>query len=102
MATNQSNLEIGGAVVLIDRTRAYFLIQGVAADYRKSGVPSALLWSAIKYAKQKGCTEFDFAGSVVKSIATFMAGFGGTLRPYHRIYKYNNRVVQALHNLLSR
>jgi len=60
----------------------------VCASIYLGSVPY-LIYHAILTAQQK-CTTFDFEGSMLESLFDLFAGFGGTMKPYYRIYKAKN------------
>ena len=81
----------GGLYLLIDKNRAFMLSTGLKPAYRKYGVMAALIWTAIKEAAQF-VQIFDFAGSMVPSIARYLISFSPkqevSFRIYHSRYKF--------------
>lgn len=79
---------LSSSVILFDDHAGYYH-QG-ASERCKAPVAYASLWEAIKYAKQKGCQEFNFWGVVGEDekghpwygLSHFKRGFGGEERNY--------------------
>lgn len=79
---------MSSSVILFDKKSAYYH-QG-ASLYSKAPVAHATIWAAIKEAKQRGCTEFNFWGIVGADekahpwygLSRFKKGFGGEERNY--------------------
>ena len=78
---------IGGVFLIIWEKTAYYWIVGATFQGKKLFAPTLLVWEAIKTAKQRGCTSFDFVGvwderfpKVNKEwlgFTKFKEGFGG-------------------------
>lgn len=79
---------MSSSVILFDKVSAYYH-QG-ASLYSKAPVAHATIWAAIKEAKSRGCTEFNFWGVVGEDekshpwygLSRFKKGFGGEERNY--------------------
>lgn len=69
-----------------DKNRAYYLVAGADSELRASGANSLGMWSAIQFAAQRSCA-FDFAGSVIESIARFNRSFGAKQVAYNYVIK---------------
>jgi lipid II:glycine glycyltransferase (peptidoglycan interpeptide bridge formation enzyme) len=78
-----------------DRKRAYYVAGGTDPVLRASGADSLLTWRMLQFAQER-TKSFDFCGSVVKSIATFLRHFGAQLVPYYRISKLP-RILRLLY-----
>lgn len=78
---------IGGVLLLYWDKVAYYWIAGATKKGKKLFAPTLLVWEALKLAKQKGCTAFDFVGvwderlpqnfNSWKGFTKFKEGFGG-------------------------
>ncbi|MDH3324599.1 MAG: peptidoglycan bridge formation glycyltransferase FemA/FemB family protein [Candidatus Peregrinibacteria bacterium] len=76
------------SIILFDKNAGYYH-QG-ASIYSKAPVANACLWEAIKFAKNKGCKEFNFWGVVNPEnkkhpwwgLSRFKRGFGGEERNF--------------------
>ena len=83
--------DIHGAQLLVwDQSTAYYVIGGSSPEGRQSGVSSLMLWRAIEFASKVART-FDFEGSMVQSIETFLSSFGGNITPHYYATKSNWR-----------
>ena len=74
-----------GLFVDIADKRTYLL--GGYNKESSSNAGAALLWHAIKEAKNNGLLTFDFEGSMIPSVERFFRRFGGILTPYYVIAK---------------
>ena len=82
--------------VIFDNSTAYYLAGGSTELGRSKGAMHGLLWQAIQEAAARGCTVFDFEGSMLQGVEPFFRGFGGELTPYFRVFKYSNRFFKHL------
>lgn len=89
--------------ILWDNQRAYYLMGGLNPDFQNSGAKPLLFWEAIKYVSSF-VAEFDFEGSMIRSIENFFSSFGATQVPYHCVYKDNRskpkKLLSNLKNLM--
>jgi hypothetical protein len=69
-----------------DKNRAYNLVAGADTGLRGSGANSLGVWKAIQFVAQR-TRGFDFAGSVIESIARFNRNFGAKQVPYNYVIK---------------
>lgn len=78
---------IAGIIVVIYGTRATYLY-GASSDTKRNLMPNyALQWEAMKYAKSRGCDEYDFFGIPPENdpshpmygLYRFKTGFGGEI-----------------------
>ena len=82
--------------VVFDNSTTYYLAGGSTELGRSKGAMHGLLWQAIQEAAARGCTVFDFEGSMLQGVEPFFRGFGGELTPYFRVFKYSNRFLKYL------
>ena len=82
--------------VVFDKSTAYYLAGGSTKLGRSKGAMHGLLWQAIQEAAARGCTIFDFEGSMLQGVEPFFRGFGGDLMSYFRVFKYGNRFLKHL------
>ena len=75
--------------VVFDGDVAYSLMIGSDLSSRQNGSVPFVIYQAILEV-QKRCKRFDFEGSMLQSLFDLFAGFGGTMKPYYRIYKAKN------------
>lgn len=80
--------------VIFDNQTAYYLAGGSTDAGRSRGAMHGLLAQAIEEAAAAGCTIFDFEGSMLQGVEPFFRGFGGTLTPYFRVFKYANKLLE--------
>lgn len=73
-----------GVLFLYDEKVCYYLMTGNDPEYRKSAANSLLLWEGIKFAsKHSQC--FDFEGSMIEGVETFVRQFGGNMTVYYQV-----------------
>lgn len=89
-----------GLFIVHDHSTDYCLASGHDRENAVPGAVQFLLWQAIKKALQDG-RSFDFEGSMIPGVAKMFSGFGAEQRPYHKIYKGQNKFMQIL-NILRR
>ncbi len=88
-AVDHSGHVYASIYLVFDQDKAYSLMIGSDVSLRQNGSVPFLIYHAI-LAAQKRCTTFDFEGSMLESLFDLFAGFGGSLKPYYRIYKAKN------------
>ena len=71
-----------GYFVHDDRFTTYLL---AATDAEVRGAASLVLWEAIKRASERG-TAFDFEGSMLRHVESFVRSFGGVPTPYSVVW----------------
>ncbi len=94
---------LGGAVIVRAGNRCWY-VWGASQKHEQVNVGHLLQWRAILWAKEHGCTEYDFGGytpGATSGPAWFKEGFGGSLVrlvPAHRriIRPATSRLVQFL------
>jgi len=82
-----NNEVLAGIIVSIYGDRATYLYGASSGRHRNLMPAYALQWEAIKYAKQKGCSEYDFFGippndnpdHPMSGLYRFKTGFGGEI-----------------------
>ncbi|MCW3121858.1 MAG: family N-acetyltransferase [Flavipsychrobacter sp.] len=60
-----------------DKNCSYYLMGGQNQEAGSNKAMTALLWQAIRYAKQLGHSTFDFEGSMDEGVERFFRSFGG-------------------------
>ena len=88
-AVDHSGQVFASIYLVFDQGIAYSLMIGSDIKQRQNGSVPFLIYHAILAAQQR-CKTFDFEGSMLESLFDLFAGFGGELKPYHRIYKAKN------------
>lgn len=75
--------------IIEDEGISYMMMIGSDKYFRQSGaIPYLIYHSILETSKRNNI--FDFEGSMLESLFDLFAGFGGTLKPYYRIYKAKN------------
>jgi len=83
---NKLGAIVSGVYIVWDGKRSYYLLGGYSNEERHNGAGSLAMWAAIKFTKEKlGLSEFDFEGSSIPAIETFVRKFGGRLTPYYTV-----------------
>lgn len=82
-----SNTIVGGVLLIFWQKTAYYWVAGATKKGKKLFAPTLLVWEALKLAKKRGCTSFDFVGvwderlpaysRDWKGFTKFKEGFGG-------------------------
>lgn len=65
-----------------DRQKMYLLLSATEPETAHPGAVRLLIWHAIRAARQKGLSVFDFEGSMDPGIAAFFRRFGGSQKTY--------------------
>ena len=94
---------LGGIVIVRAGNRCWY-VWGASQKHEHLNVGHLLQWRAIQWARDHGCTEYDFGGytpGATSGPAWFKEGFGGYVvrfvPPHRRIIRpARNRVVQIL------
>ncbi len=76
-----------------DNDVAYYLMGASHPNFRSYGSVSLALWTAMQELAEMGIKHFDLYGANTPSIAFFKRGFGGELKQYYRLEKYNSRFL---------
>ena len=86
---------------IFDESTTYLLITG-QSDKKISGSVSYLIWHSLLEAKKRGCSTFDFEGSMIEGVESFFRSFGGNQIPYHRVTKASNKFFHIIFKLLGK
>jgi len=88
------SIPVAGVFLLFHDDIAYYWMAAATKEGKKLAVPSLLVWEALKLAKERGCTVFDFEGvfderfpkqtSSWKGFTQFKEGFGGRIVYYSK------------------
>ena len=81
----------GGYFVHDNRFTTYLL---AATDTEARGAASLVLWEAIKRASARG-TAFDFEGSMLRHVESFVRSFGGVPAPYSIVWRTPSAPMRA-------
>ena len=99
-AVDKDNNILGANYIVYDRKAAHGVAMCSSEEGRKLGIPSLLVWEAIKFASEVS-GELNFEGSSIKSVELFLRGFGGELIPRLRINKCS-WLIRTMINILKR
>jgi hypothetical protein len=86
LAKDADNKIHSALFVIFDKFSMYNLMQGGDPDLRDSGANSLAMWHSIRLA-QKVTLKYDFEGSMVPNIESFVRSFGPIQTPYFQISK---------------
>ncbi len=82
-----------GLCLAFDERCAAVLLTGADPAFKSSSAAWALLWEAMKFCSERGLS-LDFEGSMERDIERGFRAFGAQLRPYHQIWKAENRWLE--------
>jgi Acetyltransferase (GNAT) domain len=91
----------GGYFVHDERLTTYLL---AATDAEVRGAASLVLWEAIRHAAERG-NAFDFEGSMLRHVESFVRSFGGMPTPYSIVWRTGSmpmRTARALKRAIAR
>jgi hypothetical protein len=78
---------LGAVFCVRDAAYCYYLLGGSRRGEGAGGVNALLVDRAIGFAREAGCTIFDFEGSMIPGVEKFFRGFGPQLTPYYSVYR---------------
>ena len=87
------------AYVIFDNKVCQGIFSGSNPSYRQSNAATLLLWHILKESIRRGCAEYDFNGSMLKPIETFIRHFGAEQTPYFLIEKKYSKLYSLLKKL---
>lgn len=97
--TTPEGKHIAIAYLIIDHHTCYQIFSGSDPSYYHLNAPSILLWKSLQYAHSKGCTTYDFTGSIKPNIETFIRHFGATQTPYFYIQNQYSTTYKLLRKI---
>lgn len=81
---------IGGVFIVWDNSTSYYLLGGYDPEHGHHGASTLAMWEAIQYSSEElGLNQFDFEGSMIRSVENFFRKFGGVLTPYYHVSASN-------------
>jgi len=94
---------IAAVFCVMDDSTCYYILGGYDSDKKHEGAGALAMWSAIKTAKEKGVTIFDFEGSMLPAVEKYFRGFGGNMIPFYSVNKNNwkGKLFFKLRTLIS-
>lgn len=85
---------VGAMLLVFDGGSCIYLSGATSMEHRTSGASTRLLWESILLAKRRGCTRFDFEGSMIPSIERYFRAFNGDLVPVFELEHKKNPLLQ--------
>ncbi len=95
MAYNAAQQPCAAIYLVFDKTCCYYLLGGVATEFKNTGAMCLLLWQSIQFAASKSKT-FDFCGSTIPSIDNFFSTFGAEKKEVLLINRYKNQLQKLV------
>jgi peptidoglycan pentaglycine glycine transferase (the first glycine) len=96
---------LGGTLVVRAATRSWYVFGATTKDHRLSA-GHLLQWHAIRWAKEHGCTDYDFGGyreGVNTGPALFKRGFCQAVVQFSPVYRYPlNRRLSSILDFVTR
>mgnify|MGYP006292124807 CR=1 FL=1 len=96
LSATYNNIIIAGAIILIDRDKAYYLNGASRHEYRSLYPMNLILWYSLLLAKSHGASQFDFVGSDIPRLAHFKKSFGGESVNYTCIEWSSSAYIEIL------
>lgn len=79
---------IASVFIIWDEKRSYYLLGGYDPEHGHHGGTSMAMWEAIQYTSNVlELSQFDFEGSMIKSIEKYFRKFGGQIYPKYGLIK---------------
>jgi lipid II:glycine glycyltransferase (peptidoglycan interpeptide bridge formation enzyme) len=97
---NNSGKIVSAHLYIWDANTLYYLIGGSDISQRNSGAASLLMWEGIKLANKMEI-NFDFEGSMKKSIERYFSSFGAYQVPYMKMEKINSKIIKIKRALFN-
>ena len=85
--------------LIIDNEVCYQLFCAADTRFSHLNAPSILLWKSLQYAKEKNCKIYDFTGSIMPQIETFIRHFGAEQTQYFYVQKQYSKIYSLLRKL---
>ncbi len=85
--------------LIIDNQICYQLFSGSNPHFSQLNAPSILLWKSLQYAKEQNCKIYDFTGSIMPQIETFIRHFGAEQTQYFYVQKQYSKIYSLLRKL---
>ncbi len=92
MFANWNGMKIAGAMFVWDNEDVYYLVGGIHPKYKNLGGMDLILHEGILFALNNH-KNFDFEGSMIKSIERYFRSFGAIQIPYFNIYRSNSHII---------
>jgi hypothetical protein len=100
VAVDPHGVPLSGEYLVWDDECAYNLISGTNPTFRHTGANSFCLWEMIRQAASV-THQYNFCGSMIRSVESYLRGFGGEHVPYSRISKTPSPLLSLRQGFLS-
>jgi len=100
VAAGKSGSVYASTFIVYDHRCAYYLVSGADPAFTSTGSMSHLLWSAIQILSTK-TRAFDFEGSIIPRIETYVRGFGGIPIQYSHVSRTPNKYLRLFKAISS-
>jgi hypothetical protein len=97
---NAENQVVSACLLVWDKETAYLLILGNSRLHQ--GGATSLIWQLFPYLIAKNIKNLDLEGSMLPSVEKFYRSLGAERKPYFRISKTSNKLVEALLILMNK
>jgi len=98
---NYQGKVIASNFLVEDSNTVYYLMGGINPEFADIGAMDLVQYESIKYAISQG-KNFDFEGSMVKSIEKYFRSFGAIQKPYFEITKVNSKLLKTVSYLIGK
>ncbi|MDR1725693.1 MAG: GNAT family N-acetyltransferase [Bacteroidales bacterium] len=98
-AENNNGDLLAYAFIVMDKETCYGIINSSNEYLLEQNAQTLLQSEAVKYAKENGAKYYDFCGSMLERVETFMRHFGAVQTPYNVIEKRYSKIYSLLRNL---
>ncbi|QOL52305.1 GNAT family N-acetyltransferase (plasmid) [Massilia litorea] len=100
VAVDPHGIPLCGYYYVWDENSAYGLISGADPEYRHTGAASLCLWETVRHAASV-TRQYNFCGSMIRSVEAYLRGFGGEHVPYFRVSKTPSPLLSLRQCILS-
>lgn len=87
------------AYVIFEDEVCQGIFSGSDSRFRQSNAATLLLWHILQESIRRGCKEYNFNGSTIKPIESFIRHFGGEQTPYLVVEKGYSKLYSLLKKL---
>ena len=96
--TNDGELT-NSILVIWDHETAYYLLSGSEQKHKSLGGNSLLIWHSIKYVSEF-VNKYDFEGSMLPGVESYVRAFGGKQVFFNELWKSNNSIKKIIKKIL--
>jgi hypothetical protein len=88
-------------LVIWDHETAYYLLSGSEQKHKSLGGNSLLIWHSIKYVSEF-VNQYDFEGSMLPGVESYVRAFGGKQLFFNELWKSNDPIKNFIKKILRR